>query len=303
MADLPFMPLATDAYMADCSHLSDAEHGRYLLILMAMWRAPGQRLPNDDAWLARKFCRSVEAVAAELRPIIEEFCRCDGNWITQKRLAREYETATKSVKRRSDAAKARWERTRGGESKARENVDSGAVTIGEPPATVSANPLNNNETHTHNADAPTPTPTPTVIREERTLSQPGRASTLPPGWEPSEALLDRARKCRPDIQPARLKLETQGFIARKRSDNAHSHNWDEAFIGWILKTTVTEIRTNGSATQRTSQPQRRGGTSTRAAYLAHFGGLGPQGSDRPSDGEGEPELVGSASLVDPERST
>lgn len=108
MADLPFFPLATDAYLADTQHLTDAEHGRHLLLLIALWRAPRQRLPNDDAWLARKFGRTAEEVAAELRPIIAEFYQCDGNWITQKRLSREYSRASRQVEQKREAAKSRW---------------------------------------------------------------------------------------------------------------------------------------------------------------------------------------------------
>lgn len=108
MAELPFLPIATDAYLADTGHLSDAEHGRYMLILIALWRAPRQRLPNDDEWLARKFHRDAECVRSELRPIITEFCQCDGNWITQKRLSKEYARATKAVGQRRAAANARW---------------------------------------------------------------------------------------------------------------------------------------------------------------------------------------------------
>lgn len=108
MAEMPFFPLATDAYLADTAHLTDAEQGRYMLLLIALWRAPRQRLPNDDAWLARKFHRDPEQVRSELRPIIAEFCQCDGNWITQKRLSKEFARATKAVNQRRDAANARW---------------------------------------------------------------------------------------------------------------------------------------------------------------------------------------------------
>ncbi len=48
MADFPALPLFTDAYLADCSHLSDAEHGRYLRLLMLVWLSPECRVPNDD---------------------------------------------------------------------------------------------------------------------------------------------------------------------------------------------------------------------------------------------------------------
>jgi uncharacterized protein YdaU (DUF1376 family) len=108
MAELPFFPLATDAWVADCEHLEDAEVGRYMRILIALWRAPSQRLPNDDEWLARKFRRPAEAVVAELRPLIKEFCQCDGNWITQKRVSKEYKRAVKAINQRRDAANARW---------------------------------------------------------------------------------------------------------------------------------------------------------------------------------------------------
>ncbi len=276
MAELPFLPIATDAYLADCDHLTDAEHGRYFLILMALWRAPMQRLPNDDEWLARKFRRSVEAVQAELRPLIKEFCQCDGNWITQKRLSKEFKRARKSVNQRSAAAKSRWRKEKDGSGRTT-NTPSGR-------------------------NAPTPTPTPTPIEEEKTLSQGGQAQPFPPDWQPSEDLLERARKLRPDIQPARLKLETQGFISRKRADNRHSFNWDEEFIGWIIKTKIEEHRSNGNATPRTGQTRGAANFETRAAYAAS---LSRAGRPRSSDDGGrdrrteDPEASDMAAVDDP----
>lgn len=108
MAELPFFPLATDAFLADTDHLDDAERGRYVSILIALWRAPKQRLPNDDVWLAKKFKRAVDRIVTELRPLVVEFCQCDGNWITQKRLSKEFLRASKAVAQRRDAANARW---------------------------------------------------------------------------------------------------------------------------------------------------------------------------------------------------
>ena len=102
------MPFWFDAYWLDCSHLSDAEHGRYLLVMKELWTAPRQRLPNDDDWLARRFRRSAEAVRNEIRPILKEFCQCDGNWWTQKRLSEEFAYVTESRARQSERAKTRW---------------------------------------------------------------------------------------------------------------------------------------------------------------------------------------------------
>lgn len=110
MAELRSFPLFVPEYLADTGHLSDAEHGRYLLILMTLWLAPSQRIPNDDEWMARKFRRPVEKVRAELRPIIAEFCTTDGNWISQARLSREWEFCQKMSRRGSGNAKSRWEK-------------------------------------------------------------------------------------------------------------------------------------------------------------------------------------------------
>lgn len=109
MADFPALPLWTDAYLADTGHLTDQEHGIYLRLLMLMWRNPGCRLPNDDKWLARRFT-SVEYVQEHVRPLIEEFCSNDGNWITQKRLRREFEFCTSSSRKQRARAKSRWKK-------------------------------------------------------------------------------------------------------------------------------------------------------------------------------------------------
>jgi uncharacterized protein YdaU (DUF1376 family) len=108
MSDYPYLPFWVNDYLSDCGHLSDEEHGRYLLLLLAMWKAPGGRIPNDEEWLARKFRKTVFEVREYLHPIIDEFCQTDGNWIYQKRLSQELEHALKRSQKNSVSAKSRW---------------------------------------------------------------------------------------------------------------------------------------------------------------------------------------------------
>ena len=68
MAEFPSLPLFTDAYMRDCWHLSDAEHGRYLLLMILIWQSPQCRIPNDPDWIARRLKRSREDYDRDIAP-------------------------------------------------------------------------------------------------------------------------------------------------------------------------------------------------------------------------------------------
>lgn len=46
MAEMPFFPLATDAFLADTDHLTDAEVGRYVRLLIEAWQAPNCPIPH-----------------------------------------------------------------------------------------------------------------------------------------------------------------------------------------------------------------------------------------------------------------
>ncbi len=162
MAKFPAMPLWTDAYLADCGHLDDPETGRYLMILILLWRAPKQRFPNDDVWLARKFRRSVEDVKTQIRPLISEFCLCSGNWITQDRLSREFAYVSEKSKKQSDRAKSRWNK-----EKDVCQGDADAHNAENDPASVPDNTLKTKIKQPSRGNAPTPTPTPLKEEKER----------------------------------------------------------------------------------------------------------------------------------------
>ena len=91
MAQFPQLPLWTDSYLADTTHLTTQEHGAYLLLLMAAWRSPGCRLPNDDK-LLRRFAGGPKNWR-RIKTRVLAFWLLNDGYLTQKRLCQEYERA------------------------------------------------------------------------------------------------------------------------------------------------------------------------------------------------------------------
>lgn len=110
MAEAPIMPLATDAYLADTTHLSTLEHGAYLLLLMSMWRAGG-RLPNDPVRLAR-FCRLSPGQFRRIWPALEGFFYVDGDQLGQGKCDDFLEAVRRKSKSASDSARAKWRKNK-----------------------------------------------------------------------------------------------------------------------------------------------------------------------------------------------
>lgn len=106
MAEFKYLPLFTDALLADCSHLSDAEFGLYVRILIAMWRSPGCRIPGNAEWLEKRFRCPITVIG----PLLAEFCQSDGAFWTQKRLLKEFGHARQVVDKNRGAAKSRWKK-------------------------------------------------------------------------------------------------------------------------------------------------------------------------------------------------
>ena len=80
MAEFPALPLWTDAYLGDTTHLTTIEHGAYLLLLIVAWRTSDCTLPDDDRLLAR-YARLEPRQWRRIKPILSEFFAIeDGKW-------------------------------------------------------------------------------------------------------------------------------------------------------------------------------------------------------------------------------
>lgn len=79
MSALPYMPLWVGDYIADTQHLTAAEHGAYMLLIMAYWQR-GRALPDDSERLAI-IARMTPTEWAKAEPTLREFFKADdGEW-------------------------------------------------------------------------------------------------------------------------------------------------------------------------------------------------------------------------------
>ena len=125
MAEFPALPLFTDAYLGDTTHLSTFEHGAYLLLLMVSWRSPGCRVADDDALLAR-YTRMTRDKWRKTRPILEPFFTItDGFW-HQARLLDELQHLQSRREQQSEAGKA------SAAAKSLKRTNRGSTSVGQP---------------------------------------------------------------------------------------------------------------------------------------------------------------------------
>lgn len=97
-----WMPLYVADYLADTGHLSAAEHGAYLLLIMHYWQNGG--LPNEDRRLAR-ICRMSPDEWADARETL--FDMFDDGW-KHARIEEELQAARDISDKAKEKAAKRW---------------------------------------------------------------------------------------------------------------------------------------------------------------------------------------------------
>jgi uncharacterized protein YdaU (DUF1376 family) len=93
----PWMPLYVGDYLGDTGHLTTAQHGAYLLLMMHYWRKG--ELPDDDRQLS-KITKLALKTWCEYRPTLLDFFH-DG-W-KHKRIDAELEKMTRVSLKRAEA--------------------------------------------------------------------------------------------------------------------------------------------------------------------------------------------------------
>lgn len=125
MAEFPALPLFTDAYLGDTTHLSTFEHGAYLLLLIVAWRSPGCCLADDDGLLAR-YTRMTRDKWRKTRPILEPFFNVENGFWHQARLQDELQHLQSRREQQSKAGCA------SAAAKSLKRANRGSTPVGKP---------------------------------------------------------------------------------------------------------------------------------------------------------------------------
>lgn len=250
MAQLPVMPLYTDALIADTVHLTAAEFGAYVLLLVAMWRSGGS-LPDDEGTIKR-ISRIRDNHWDRSRDRIFALLSREAGRITQKRLQAEFERSTERHERRAAAGR------KGGRKPLQTAENGGLVgkpykaplqdTPTEPPYSVakplktleqgqamlsdglkqngSITPLNHNHEPVEEREA-------IASPKKEPISK--RGTRLPDDWRPSdnERLWAASKGCS-DARIAREAEAFRNFWVAKPGAGGVKLDWSATWRNWVL---------------------------------------------------------------------
>lgn len=242
MTDIPAMMLWTDAYLGDTGHLTATEHGAYLLILMAMWRAGGS-LPDDEIRLARTARLSLDKWR-RIAPTIREFFTMEDGTVTQKRLKLEFEIASGKTEKRRAAGKS------GGDAKAlKYNNRRSSIARDLPLANGKQTPSHQNQSQKEEKELSNESSKKPASRSRRTQ--------IAADEQPNETQRRHAAES-VGMTPAVFRSEWQRFRDHHRAKGSVMADWDAAWRTWCANWT----RFNGKPEP---QPAADGGTERRIA--------------------------------------
>ncbi len=255
----PYMPLFVADYLADTAHLTAAEHGAYLMLVMNYWQR-GKPLPADDKKLAR-IARMSDAEWMDSRDTLAEFfVEADGLW-SHKRIDAELAVAEEKTSKAKKAARVSAEVRKANAEQALSERSADAELLGEArlgeeredtgkPASSSAGPVEID-----------------LIEAERRCGEAAGSDRLGPFAPIAEILLER-----------KIDLDDALVVIRSRPARAGSvSSWK--FYAKILRDKIAE-RAPSTAAFGPPKVHVMSGTPEWDAWVAH------EGRARPLDAKG-----------------
>lgn len=140
-----FMPIYIGDYIRDTGHLSTAEHGAYMLLLMHYW-STGVALPGDEKRLAR-ITKSTPQQWAESREVLLDFFELRDGRYFHKRVEHELQRAAKIYEDRSNAG------AKGAANRWRKHSKANGSGIANESQSDRQNDANHNHTPTEDASS------------------------------------------------------------------------------------------------------------------------------------------------------
>ncbi len=207
LARFPALPIWTDALLGDTYHLTPAQFGVYMRMLLVAWRRPNCDLPNDDKYLAQ--ISGDPRSWKKIKPVVMEFWTLNGDVLTQKRLSREHDFA---------AAKSQLARA-AGKASALKRKETGSTDVA-PPLQRNANP----HTHTHD------------IREsDDSLIGKKNGKRLPDDWSlPDEWRQLAIKEGLPTDMVETEATKFANYWQAKSGNGATKRDWKKTWHNWIL---------------------------------------------------------------------
>lgn len=218
------MPLYIADYLADTGHLTAAEHGAYLLLIMHYWRMGS--LPTDEVRLARIARMNADEWAVAMPSIASFFT--DG-W-KHGRIELELKKSADSYDKRAAAGR------KGGKTKSEKQCSSIAmaeqsIAIAEPQAGPQLSPSLSPSPSLSLSDSSFHSEARERASEKEMLRKP--ESRLPDDWKPGEGGFLFARRYG-FLDPEIVRLLEQFRYNAKQNDRMCA-DWDAAWCSWVIK--------------------------------------------------------------------
>lgn len=281
------LPLWTDAYLADTTHLDLEHHGAYFLLMMKAWRMSGEEvpsLPDDDMFLRNTLSISQKKWQV-LKPYILEFWTLkEGRW-TQKRLSEAWEKDAEYRRRQSEAGKA----------SARKLEDNDDWRETHRPEKTQQKQQNEGNPAEAEAEVPITNVIGSAPKKKRRRKKP--AKLLPDDWKPKP--LSQKDKTELNLSPEEVRHEFTKFKAHAAANERRQVNWQASWRLWLFSDYGTYGQrlagksgktANGSNTAR-NKPRSAGLGGAFERELEALQGKGPLESYRdntpsPDDADG-----------------
>lgn len=239
---LPFFPFYPRDYTADTMHLSLAEHGAYLQLMMLCWNSPNCQIPADVTWIMKRLRCTPGEFENHVEPVLKEFFlqSDNGKYLINARLLREYEKASKAYYHRlagavaTNAKKAKSLNSKG-------QTTALTVTVSERSPGGEAQSYSHAQSHAHSQSISSGGKDAALPPEASGKRRPkNKGTTLPEDWRLSyddvERLANKHRVSEETVRKVEGEFKTY-WLSRAAEDekNAAKVSWERTFENDITR--------------------------------------------------------------------